>query len=81
MQIYYPLIGTTPERDVRIAEFLYERSVDQNIEIWKYHAQAFIFKDFFILETGIAPDGLAGFFLYAASQLRECLNLIKRVTS
>ena len=75
------MVGTASEREVRIAQILDERAVYKNIQIRKYLAQAFILQDFLILKTGIAPDGLAGFFLYAASQFGKRLDLIKWVTA
>ena len=58
-----PLIGAAAERKIRIAKLSHKRAVHNRIKIRKNHAEALISKDFLISKTGIAPDGLAGFFL------------------
>lgn len=81
MEIYYTLVGTASERKVRISQIFDERTIDKDIQIRKDHAQARVRENFLILETGIAPYSLAGFFFYATGKFGEGFNLIKRVTS
>ena len=76
-----PLVGAAAEMKIWITERLDERAVHQGINIWKYLLETFISKDFLICKTGIAPYILAGLFLYAASQFRESLHLIERVSA
>lgn len=78
---YYALVGAAAERKIGIAEVLDEGSVDKDVKIREYHAQAFVCKNVLIFEAGVAPDCLVGFFLDAAGQLGEGLNLIERVAS
>jgi len=75
------LVGTASEVEVRVAEFLYERALNESVYIWKYHAQAAIGEDFLICEARVAPDVLSCLFLYAAGKFGERLDLIERVTS
>ena len=76
-----PLVGTATEMKVGIPQFSFERPVHKSVNIWKYLAETLICKDFLISEAGIAPDVLAGLFLYTPGQFGEGFHLIERVTS
>ena len=77
----YALVGAAAERQFGGALFENERSFDEDIKIWKDLTEMLVREHFLVCETGVAPDGLAGFFLYAAGKFGESLDLIERVAA
>ena len=75
------MIGTASEKQLGIPQSLNKWPVNNHVKIRKNHGHSLVRKNLFISETGIAPDGLAGFFLYSAGKFGETLDLVHRIPS